>query len=370
MIRNRISLAARHTLLFLGLSFAFVDVVRAQAPTPTPQESASDVEYLHADALGSIRVVTEMQGLVISRLDYLPFGEEVPVPSRTGLEGYEGLVLPAAPQRFTGKERDVETGLDYFGARYISPAAGRFASVDPKLTPGHPYDPQSWNKYAYARNSPERLVDPDGEDWADAVIGLMNGYGSTALGGKRIELSNSDYRAGQIVGDTMATIQGLAELAAGAAGAMSSTAGTLGSGGAAAGVFVPAAAASASLAAHGAVTVATGVGNLLKGPVQSLMGATSEGEGAVAGSDKGPRLVSNPKHHPNSASPEPGDVADLFKKSIVDSDGRRWAKGSDGTIHRFSAESNGEVHWNGSTAGTKPIRENDIPNEIRKALAK
>jgi hypothetical protein len=69
MIRNRISFVAGRTLVFVGLSFAFADVVRAQTPSPTPQEAASNVEYLHADALGSIRVVTDTQGLVISRLD-------------------------------------------------------------------------------------------------------------------------------------------------------------------------------------------------------------------------------------------------------------------------------------------------------------
>lgn len=80
------------------------------------------------------------------------------------------------------------------------------------------------------------------------------------------------------------------------------------------------------------------------------------------------RRVSNPKHNPNSASPEPQNVQELFDRSIVDKKGVRWAKDSDGTIHRFSKPSNGESHWNGSTKGPKPIRMEDIPIEIRRAL--
>jgi RHS repeat-associated protein len=65
--------------------------------------------------------------------------------------------------RFTGKERDAETGLDYSLARYLSSAQGRFTSADPMF--GTPDDPQSWNMYAYARNNPLLYTDPDGETY-------------------------------------------------------------------------------------------------------------------------------------------------------------------------------------------------------------
>jgi RHS repeat-associated protein len=68
-------------------------------------------------------------------------------------------------ERFTGKERDAETGLDYFGARYMSAAQGRFTSPDPFLGSGRPEDPQSWNRYAYARNNPLVYIDPTGLDY-------------------------------------------------------------------------------------------------------------------------------------------------------------------------------------------------------------
>lgn len=65
-------------------------------------------------------------------------------------------------QKFTAKERDVETGLDYFGARYYGSNHGRFTSTDPLLPSGRPHTPQSWNRYAYVLNNPLALIDPDG----------------------------------------------------------------------------------------------------------------------------------------------------------------------------------------------------------------
>jgi RHS repeat-associated protein len=67
--------------------------------------------------------------------------------------------------RYTGKERDTESGLDYFGARYYASSMGRFMSPDPgKINPKHLMNPQKWNKYAYVLNNPLSLVDPNGEE--------------------------------------------------------------------------------------------------------------------------------------------------------------------------------------------------------------
>ncbi|MBN2337694.1 MAG: hypothetical protein JXP48_04060 [Acidobacteria bacterium] len=59
-----------------------------------------------------------------------------------------------APQKFTGKERDAETGLDYFGARYCSAAQGRFLSADLPLIAQKVDLPQSWNLYSNVRKNP------------------------------------------------------------------------------------------------------------------------------------------------------------------------------------------------------------------------
>lgn len=67
--------------------------------------------------------------------------------------------------QFTGKERDPESGLDFFGARYGSSNQGRFLSPDPLTgTILHIANPQRWNQYAYAVNNPLFYVDPDGRN--------------------------------------------------------------------------------------------------------------------------------------------------------------------------------------------------------------
>jgi RHS repeat-associated protein len=64
--------------------------------------------------------------------------------------------------RSTGKERDAETGLDYFGFRYYSGAQGRWTSPDKPFIDQHPGNPQSWNLYAYVQNNPLNRIDPFG----------------------------------------------------------------------------------------------------------------------------------------------------------------------------------------------------------------
>ena len=71
----------------------------------------------------------------------------------------------------TLKERDEESGLDYFLARYYSSAHGRFTSTDPiNMTDERMQDPQQINLYAYARNNPLKYVDPNGEDTIETQV--------------------------------------------------------------------------------------------------------------------------------------------------------------------------------------------------------
>jgi RHS repeat-associated protein len=116
------------------------------------------VEYYHLDALGTVRAVTDESGTVLERHDYLPFGEELCGTVVCGTSPGGGS------KRFTGKERDAETGLDYFGARYYGSKMGRFTTIDPVYTwQENLVDPQRWNRYAYARNNPLKYTDPDGK---------------------------------------------------------------------------------------------------------------------------------------------------------------------------------------------------------------
>src|SRR5271169_2211086 len=116
----------------------------------------------------------------------LPFGEECtagPCASNPGVTGGQ-------PKHFTGKERDTETGLDYFGARYYRGNLGRFTSVDPTVTmKENIVDPQRWNRYAYGRNNPLRFVDPNGRDWIEYSGEQVTWYGGST--GDRSQPSGS-----------------------------------------------------------------------------------------------------------------------------------------------------------------------------------
>lgn len=62
--------------------------------------------------------------------------------------------------KFLGKERDAESGLDYFGARYYDRAQYRFISVDPITSPKGAYcDAQLFNLFSYCRNNPVAFLD-------------------------------------------------------------------------------------------------------------------------------------------------------------------------------------------------------------------
>ena len=109
--------------------------------------------FIHADWLGSERARTTAAGAAYETCTSLPFGDWL---TCTGGD--------PSPMHFTAKERDSESGLDNFGARYDSSSMGRFMSPDAFYKDSHVGDPQSWNEYAYARNNPLRYVDPTGEN--------------------------------------------------------------------------------------------------------------------------------------------------------------------------------------------------------------
>lgn len=143
---------------------------RVSAEYSNQTQTASTTNFVTSDHLGSVRVVTDGVAATVSRHDFLPFGEEVgeSIGGRIGVSGYGGS--DKITQRFTGKERDSEDGLDYFLARYYSSSEGRFMAPDSKIIVTDLTDPQSWNRYAYVRNSPLVLVDQDGHSFASFLI--------------------------------------------------------------------------------------------------------------------------------------------------------------------------------------------------------
>lgn len=116
------------------------------------------------DNLGTPRMVVDKTGTLsgVKRHDYLPFGEELYAPTggRTTQQGHVG---DQVRQKYTMMERDEETGLDYFIARYYHSTMGRFTSTDPLyLEMSRLSDPQQFNLYNYTRGNPLKYIDPSG----------------------------------------------------------------------------------------------------------------------------------------------------------------------------------------------------------------
>ena len=161
-------------------------------------------QYVTQDHLGSVRMVTNATGTVLRRADFLPYGEEIPVG--VGGRTLLGYGQGGLRQRFTGKEREVEslTPVDYFGARYLWGGLGRFTSPDAPLVDQSPEDPQSWNLFAYVRNNPLRYNDPDGRTCQTATEGYKyddldgQGCGDVDIGNitKKPDLTVKSYRSG------------------------------------------------------------------------------------------------------------------------------------------------------------------------------
>ncbi|MBK7706304.1 MAG: RHS repeat-associated core domain-containing protein [Acidobacteria bacterium] len=119
-------------------------------------------KFLTADLVGSPRVATNNLGQVASRHDYMPFGEEIAatVANRNQVTGY--TANDRIRQQFTGYERDGESGLDFAQNRYFAAKHGRFTSVDPLAASASAKNPQTFNRYSYALNSPYKFTDPPG----------------------------------------------------------------------------------------------------------------------------------------------------------------------------------------------------------------
>lgn len=135
------------------------------------RHSAGTDYYYFSDDLGSAEAIANYLGSVQKQSDYSPYGGEVSITGAAFANNY----------KFTGKERDSESGLDMFGARYYGSSFGRFITPDWAAKPTSvPYasfgNPQSLNLYSYVNNNPTTTRDPDGhvtgvEDSAAVLIG-------------------------------------------------------------------------------------------------------------------------------------------------------------------------------------------------------
>jgi len=129
------------------------NVYATESLLATYDTQGTGLHFHISDPLGSRRVQVSSTGTLELKCSNLPFGDSLGC----------GPSSDATEQHFTGKERDAESGLDYFGARYYASTMGRFATPDPSgLYFADQTDPQSLNLYSYVRNRPLVNTDPDG----------------------------------------------------------------------------------------------------------------------------------------------------------------------------------------------------------------
>ena len=159
-----------HKHIFVGNS----RLVTAMTHTDNNGDNAEQREkryYYHSDHLGSAQFVTDWRGRQYEHIEYTPYGELWIEEVAAGLD--------KLPFRFTGKEMDEETGLYYYGARYLDPKYSRWLSGDPALGEyipsagadtsklagmGGVFNVVNLHLYHYAGNNPVKYIDPDGKE--------------------------------------------------------------------------------------------------------------------------------------------------------------------------------------------------------------
>ena len=131
-----------------------IALVETRTDTPTSEQL---IRYQFGNHLGSASLELDKQAQVISYEEYHPYGT-------TAYEAARSQTETAKRYRYTGKERDEETGFNYHGARYEAVWLGRWVSCDPAGTVDGP------SLYQALRGNPVRLMDPSGLQSVGQVI--------------------------------------------------------------------------------------------------------------------------------------------------------------------------------------------------------
>ena len=123
---------------------------------PTDTTNTEEIFFYHSDHLGSTSYITDAKANITQFDAYLPYGELL-VDEHSSSE--------EMPYKFNGKELDQETGLYYYGARYMNPVTSLWYGVD-ALTEKYP----TIGGYVYCAENPVKLVDSDGNDWVERTV--------------------------------------------------------------------------------------------------------------------------------------------------------------------------------------------------------
>ncbi|WP_255804679.1 RHS repeat-associated core domain-containing protein [Treponema putidum] len=171
--------------IFVGNSRLVTAMTHADNNGDTTEQNEKRY-YYHADHLQSAQFITNAKGEQYEHIEYTPYGELWIEETAPGID--------KLPFRFTGKELDEETGLYYYGARYLDPKYSRWLSGDPALNDYIPQAPVNddakkhnenlpgmggvfnvvnLHVYHYAGNNPVKYIDPDGRVAAASAIAAI-----------------------------------------------------------------------------------------------------------------------------------------------------------------------------------------------------
>ncbi len=144
------------------------------------------VYFYHSDHLGSSSLITDATGALVQHVEYVPFGE-------TFIDERRSASSWTTPYLFNAKERDEETGLYYYHARYYDSKRSVWLSVDP-LAEKYP----NISSYVYCANNPVRYIDPTGMGSEDGTYKMTNieagkKYGAIAI--LPLDLSDATMKA-------------------------------------------------------------------------------------------------------------------------------------------------------------------------------
>jgi RHS repeat-associated protein len=156
----------------------------------TALASTQQVSYMTLGHLGSPRVITNENGAVTNRKDFMAFGDQAFSAQRVSGSGGNKYDDPSTRQDYAGYEKDSESGLEFAQARYYNPTHGRYTSVDPMIASATIKNPQTFSRYSYVLNSPYKFSD---------LLGLlpMNNYdGSCSAEHSSCEGGSRDAFAG------------------------------------------------------------------------------------------------------------------------------------------------------------------------------
>ncbi len=315
-------------------------------------EEVNKIYFYHSDHLGSASIITDENGNEYQRLEYTPYGE-VWVDKYSQIQESTALL----PYKFTGKERDEETGLYYYGARYLDAKYSRWISTDPALGEymsgskagmGGAYNSVNLSLYHYSGNNPVTYTDPDGQivETAWDVFSLVTGVASFV----------ENVKEGNVKG---AIIDGLGIVADAAAVALPCI-----PGGAGAAIKAAKVASAVADVAGGVLTAQDGLANgdyleAASGTLQAVSGVSSLSKvtkaadkvSDAAGSAKtGAAKVSNHGNSLNTTKPAQGyalkdkDTGEVLKYGETTRGEKRYTK-------KYLRENNAEIDF--QTSGSK-----------------